>query len=352
MSDVINLLPEDLQPKGYIPKPKVNVASEQPTEMKRPVNEVNKIREVVIDSASIKKDNNFSINSVSVTQNKTAPVVEKKPKSSFWDNVFAKKTEEKKVNSIPQSAPLMTEAVTRIDQNSSAPTSQKPERLAVNNVPSASQTKPSFDFKKILKWLTAGKKSDNQDEFGINLVPKEAEVLPMLTIGKRVLIRIVPALIIIVGAYLLAQTYSVFVKQKTQNLVDQLTTSVKISDADIQKLEKNASGLDKKVTIMRNILQRHIYWTKLLDYLEQVFIAEVYIKSLTAESEGSVIIEAETDSFTSVAKQYLVLQADSNIKEVSITGADRPSEEEPIKFSIKLTIWPGLMYPNAFVNEK
>ena len=337
MSDNINLLSEELEPKGYIPKPVIESTPSRPAEvqptMKEPVTEINHASDVVINSTSQNSENNFdAMSRANLNAQRSVSAVSRRPlapkKVSFWDKLFGK-------NEVPE--PIVT---------------QRPVvgQGVVGQVSKAAPVKAKFDAKKILSWLTAGKKSEGPVRSGINLVQSEAEVLPILTIGERILLRCSPAIIIIVVAYILTQSYTFYMESKTKDLVAKLTSAVTISDADIAKLEKNANGLDNKVTVMRNVFARHIYWSKLLEYLEQIFIAEVYIRSMTAESAGNIIIEAQTDSFTSVAKQYVLLQNNPVVKEVSITGADKSSEEDPIKFSIKLKIWPGLMYPNAFTS--
>ena len=49
-----------------------------------------------------------------------------------------------------------------------------------------------FDFKKILLWLTAGKKTEDQDDYGINLVQGEDDVLPAKTILIKIFLRCLP----------------------------------------------------------------------------------------------------------------------------------------------------------------
>lgn len=315
MSDTINLLPEDLQAKGYIPKPKLEPVNE-PVELKTNVEPFKNASEVISDVKSPVANQNFNNDVFRPNQVKASPVIKKTVANnqSFWDKLI--------------------------------------NRSNVNAVVNG-QKKSGLSFKAIIKWLTAGSGGNNndQDDLGINLVQVEAETVPVKTIALKIFVRILPAIVIIVGTYFITQFYSSTIKAKTEALVSQLSTTVKISDEDIARLEKNASGLEKKVSIMRNIFDRHIYWTRLLDFLEQSFIAEVYIKSLTAENSGNLIIEAQTDSFTSVAKQYLVLQNNKNIKEVSITGADKSGDDDRVTFSIRLRIWPGIMYPNAYLSK-
>jgi Tfp pilus assembly protein PilN len=304
MAEGINLLPEDMQAKGRIPQPNTAPLPAIPranSSEKSPILHLEKNNQPITPIA------NKPVNQP------VAPIIKEiKPNNQLEPIIQQRQVINKQI-------------------------------IANNNA------QKKINWQKITNWLFQAKSDEDQESQGINLVPKETELLSFKSIINRIVLRILPAIVIIVGAYLLAQTYSVYIKQKTEALAKQLSNNIQISESDIAKLEKNASGLDRQVTVMRNILSRHIYWTRLLDFLEQSFIPEVYIRSLSAEGEGNIIIEGQTNSFTAVAKQYAALQNNPDVKAVLITGASRPTADEPIKFSIKLTVWPRILYPNAFV---
>lgn len=333
MSDTINLLPEDMQAKGFIPKPEVEPAS-QSTEILKEINNFNKANGIVNDVNVPEKNNSVFEKNENIAPMPQKPILNLKKapapapvKASFWNKLLNSK---------------------KTNFNLGA----KTVGGGLNGVGSVSLKK--FSIKSILKWLTANSNSndnDDQEDFGINLVQTEAETIPPKTIFLKIFLRILPALIIILATYFIAHFYSSNIKAKTEAMVQELSTTVKISDEDVAKLESNASGVDRKVSVMRNIFDRHIYWTRLLDFLEESFVGEVYIKTLTAENSGNLVIQAQTDSFTSVAKQYLAFQTNPNIKEVSITGADKSGDEDVVTFSVRLKIWPGIMYPNAYLNK-
>lgn len=337
MAQSMNLLPDDMQEKGFIPKIKPDGRVQVDGVKKLPVTETEVPKAPSAPSLTPFNNQEFlkeiaepekkEVENVPI--NKVEAISQKMPSWSDPVGEEVKKVETKKVETAVGNMP-----------------DSRLNNVAKNKKP----IKFNIDWRKILNYFVQLKAGHEQEAFGINLVPREDDTLSYAKITQNIAIILIPAIVLVSGLYVIARTYSAYVKDRTEVLVSQLTTNIKISDADIEKLELNAAGLEKKATVMRSIIGRHIYWTNLLDYLEKIFISEVYIKSLTAENKGSIIINAQTNSYTAVAKQYIVLQMNPDIKSVSITGAGRETLDSPVNFSIRLDIWPYILYPNVISN--
>lgn len=106
----------------------------------------------------------------------------------------------------------------------------------------------------------------------------------------------------------------------------------------------------KKIAAIHGLIDRHIYWTTFFRQLEHYTIPTVtFGPTFSSDIAGSLTLTATTDSFDSVAKQYLVLeQAVVNhdfISQFLITGAAHQTAAtgDKVTFTVSLSLLPSVL---------
>jgi len=166
----------------------------------------------------------------------------------------------------------------------------------------------------------------------------------LVILGMTVLI----TLFVVSLAYLGILWYRLSLSKDVQTIrtqVGQLEEEI----VQYENYKKDAIEVQTRIGWVRQLLDKHIYWTEFLAKLEKYTIPEVYYSDLSADTGGSLVLSAHGINFTSVAKQLLALrQAADFVEKVSITSASVQAGEGGqvvgVDFGINLTLVDGVFY--------
>lgn len=122
------------------------------------------------------------------------------------------------------------------------------------------------------------------------------------------------------------------------------------SQIDSLKNEQQAiQNTTKKIAAIRDLIDQHTRWTQFFARLESYTLSNVfYGPAFSGDIKGSMTFTATTDSFNSVAKQYLVFQqalaAGNFISSFTISNATRSvtAAGSQVHFTVSFNVLPSV----------
>jgi len=119
------------------------------------------------------------------------------------------------------------------------------------------------------------------------------------------------------------------------------------------KTEKAMVELEKRIQLLKTLFENHIYWSKLLDKLQELTIPQVYFTgaNLTlAQDTVTFVTDGGTSSYTNLARQILTFQEDALVNKVQISsiGLD---EKLGIKFGITVNFFKKALLEEFETND-
>lgn len=189
----------------------------------------------------------------------------------------------------------------------------------------------------------------------VNLIPSEfrQSIDPrskLIRLGLTVL----GCLVVLGGTYALLTLYRTSILEKIQTLRAE-GAAVEQQINDMRPRQREAIATRTRLTLISDLLDQHIYWTKFFSKLEAYTIDDVYYTgAFTGSLGGQVTLTAVGSAFTAPARQLLALQqAQDFVSGVSITSAtatETTTAELPpgslpttqVTFAVTLTLIPDI----------
>lgn len=292
-------------------------------------------------------------------------VINHKPQKSWWE---AKK-EKKKVVKEAKPAPIKEfKAPPKVASHEISflpppppPKPPKPieERVVVMPKP---LEEPKKEKKKDRKHFGAAKPAPlskklhgakaMEHDFGprVNLVPEEAlsalEGQPII-FGASILIMVVAFWVLVGGvAVSRVKKAEAQVQQKNAELakVNKIIKDYDSGKAVAQTLQKQFGAVDQ-------LMDTHIYWTPVLQKLEETTIPDVYYSTIDAKKSGEVLLGAIAKNFDAAARQIRAFEkAPQFVSSVLVTNAtvqNQPGAKLPVPvvtFDIYLQLVDNILY--------
>lgn len=187
-------------------------------------------------------------------------------------------------------------------------------------------------------------------DLDVNLIPSELARQPEIDFKKRLTMSgaaIFITIIVIAGVYLGMTWYQVRITQE----ITQRENGIKQLDADIDRLEvekDSALETQKRLTLIKGLIDNHTYWTKFFELLEENTIRDVYYTNFAMAGTDSLTIAAVAKDYRAVAEQLVAFQqATSFVKNVRIDSASAEINPETatydgVSFSVNLDFVPGI----------
>lgn len=124
-----------------------------------------------------------------------------------------------------------------------------------------------------------------------------------------------------------------------------LETEVKsLEQARDLDLETQVSQLQKRIKIFQNLLEGHLYPSRLFTLIEELTIPQVQFNSFNADLENHKLnLEGRTASYSFLAKQLTVLEQDERIKTVETSNIALRSEAGGVGFNLLLEFDPKIL---------
>ena len=125
-----------------------------------------------------------------------------------------------------------------------------------------------------------------------------------------------------------------------------------MAKAEIVNLEKEAKEIDKfqrKVKIVNDLLDKHIYWTNFFTFLEDNLLTNVYLDStFEGNTDGSFNLTSKAKSFTDLTNQSRVFRKSDKVSNLQISSGEvMGSVEEKgkeVEFDLNLEVDPSIFY--------
>ena len=102
------------------------------------------------------------------------------------------------------------------------------------------------------------------------------------------------------------------------------------------ELEGQILNTDKRINLLKDLFQNHLYWTGIFEKLEELTIPEVYFsKAKLTLSSGKleVNVEGSSRTYSNLARQMVSFQEDSSVEKVNVSGISL-DEEKGIRFNL------------------
>ncbi len=187
--------------------------------------------------------------------------------------------------------------------------------------------------------------------FDINLIPKELAGQEQFELPKKLFLSglvVFIAILIVGGAYLGFTWYQLKINRE----IGALKTEIKTIEDQIAEQEKSklaAIDLQQRLNLIKDLLNKHVYWTKFFEQLEKYTIDEVYYANFSMAGTEKVTLAAVGKDYESVAKQLVAFQqAKDFITQVDINSASAEVNEEGgynrVSFNIDLVFLPEVFY--------
>jgi len=167
----------------------------------------------------------------------------------------------------------------------------------------------------------ADKTNESDDQFGVNLIPEDmiSEVNE-----KKILHNLLWSFFIslfIVGMGYLAIE---FLQLKEAKEIQKLKQEIKVYEDEFISKSDDLKALVKYQQTYDNInllLDSHLYWNKLFDFLETNVADDVHFLNVTADKNGLVSMQLVAKDYESLANQYEIFKSAEGVLKVDMTQA-------------------------------
>lgn len=229
-----------------------------------------------------------------------------------------KELEKKSVTVLP-SAPLVP-----LDpkiQNLKKEKKEEPEKRAVSKKEKKGSDKADYneielDVKEKAKRL-AGLKVGDKD---VNFILEEYSGALKVKITKKIsyLLAILIFLISVVFIFQLILDYRKSELRKTGAKLASENEKLKNEIHRYLGYKDSAYDMDIKLTKVKSLLDRHIYWSNLFNFLEDNTLENVYYVNFESGGTKQISLQARTTTFDNLSKQYELFTSLDEIEEVKI----------------------------------
>jgi hypothetical protein len=153
------------------------------------------------------------------------------------------------------------------------------------------------------------------DQGGLQLLPEARRRVEIKGQKKRgsVILGII-LIVLVVAAYIAADFYLTSVNDELAGLDEKVLGINKRRDKEV---EKEVRTLNSQLSLISNLLDNHIFWTKGFDRLESLTVPQLKYISLKANvDQGEISARVSAASFSELAKQISSYFADENFESV------------------------------------
>ncbi len=186
-------------------------------------------------------------------------------------------------------------------------------------------------------------------KINVDFIPQELAVIKhhgwLWRIIMLLIMMIIPSLIIgglYFGLDYLQQQVDAQISAKSSQ-IDNLKTELGIYR---QQYQQNIA-FEKRLYVVKDIYDRHIYWTNFLAFLEKYTLDGVYYTKFSADTSGLISLPAVADNYDTLAKQIVALsQAKDFVAEVKVDHAKIISTSQEgkigVAFELKIVLAEGV----------
>ena len=195
----------------------------------------------------------------------------------------------------------------------------------------------------------AAEAPSDRSDLDVNLIPEGLVNQKEQNFPRRLMrsgVLVVLTLAVVGLAYAGIIWYKVSIDRQIESVtagVNQLEGQIAAIQADTER----AGSLQQRLELIRDLLDRHQYWTKLFAVLEAYTIDDVYYTNFSMAGTEKVVLTAVGKDYQSVARQLVAFQeATDVITDVEINSAlanlDDIGNYQDVNFTINLTLNPDV----------
>ncbi len=175
----------------------------------------------------------------------------------------------------------------------------------------------------------------------VSLMPQKAVVIPRL-VRERILI-FIAGLMVIIFLILVLHLYITWRFETLVNQARMIRSDLATTEGQIKSLiprRNELARICKKASRVDNLLENHIYWTKLFYLLEKYTLPGVSWSDFSADTSGKLHLDGSAKDLNTVARQIVVLsQASDFVKKFSVSGI---TVGETANFGVDLELADGV----------
>ena len=123
-----------------------------------------------------------------------------------------------------------------------------------------------------------------------------------------------------------------------ENLENIKTETVVLDQRRDPEMEEVIIALDKKLAVLKDLFEEHLYWSKLFDKIEQLVVPQVSFSQATVnflEEKIDTTFSGNASGYTNLARQILSFQEESTVEKVGVSGISL-STERGIDFELSV----------------
>ncbi|GEM_PF-3000057 len=228
----------------------------------------------------------------------------------------------------------LSSSIPAADKLATPPTlAEKPKVSSGNLESKADLGKPLSMLEKIDQQLQRGlhlaeNNKDDSDQFGVNLIPEEmVSEVNQKKILFTLLYTVIISIFILGVGYITIQFIQLQEAKKIQKLqqdIQQAENDFISKSDDLKALIRYQQTYDH----INLLLDSHIYWDKLFNFLEQNVADDVYFLNVTADKNGVVNMSIVAKSYEALANQYLIFKQAPEVISVNINNASLSENSE------------------------
>lgn len=184
---------------------------------------------------------------------------------------------------------------------------------------------------------------------GVNLIPSEWVTTPQRESPERVRTLIIVATACLVVSILSILGRYVFIGQQTterQRLNDR-HQELLAQIAEYGPREQQWNQLQRRLTALSNLLDRHINVLPAFALLEETVLPQVMYKSVALVTDGTMMVSGQATTFELVAKQMVALQQSEAKPTVTLANYSLDKETGRIVFQLTVQFPTQLLYAAA-----
>jgi len=304
---------------------------------------------------ALKKDNQPNISQKDSKPELFSDVIASRPQKETQPVAPSSKIKEEPKSDAKQmktEKPATPKPVTKKESTPSKSEKESDKKITKQKMPAKVDTPPKKDeqVQKSKKMHQPEQKGDDFDGPSVNLVPDtmmQQKSGPKWVLGLVILLVTVAIWVIIGGIGISRAKKAEAQVQERTNRLNQLNKI--IAEFDSGKIA--AQSLQEQFDAVEGLIDNHLYWTPLLEKLEENTLSDVYYLAINADETTRVVsLRAIAKNYAAAARQIRSFQlvpnfiSDVTVGEVRVEN--QPEAELPVPivtFDLQLTLTEGVL---------
>jgi len=178
------------------------------------------------------------------------------------------------------------------------------------------------------------KKTKRRSSIGALALKKAKEPKKLIFIGAFLII-----VILIFAFYGIIKGYQSSLNKKIIKLEEE-NVDLEKEKADLMK-NGELSGFQLRVGVVEGLVDKHVYWQDVFDFLEETTLSKVYYRDFDGSLETKTIkMSGTTTNFEKLAEQIILLKNHEQVEEIKLMSFR--GSEEGVVFSFQILLDPEL----------